>query len=184
MRIIYSLKINTKSRLIYNDKFQFIKHYNNPRQTIKNLSGIIICLLQSSFLSVGAFCERPRANRRACSDVRPYRVSGDFSAKNISLSVGAVFCRSVSFWACRTFPSEIPSALCLTLLCSSTSLRSAQDDTTEKHEAKPSGISERLRRAVQFVKMSRPIYFSPFLWYNTTNRSTWIWWTEVLQWKK
>ena len=39
----------------------------------------------------------------------------------------------------------------MTLLCSSTSLRSAQDDTTEKHEAKPSGISERLRRAVQFV---------------------------------
>ena len=62
------------------------------------------------------------------------------------------FCRSVSFWACRPFPSKIPSALCLTLLCSSTSLRSAQDDTTEKHEAKPSGISERLRRAVQFVK--------------------------------
>ena len=34
----------------------------------------------------------------------------------------------------------------MTLLRSSTSLRSAQDDTTEKHEAKPSGISERLRR--------------------------------------
>ena len=77
---------------------------------------------------------------------------GLFRYKTALTSVGAVFCRSVSFWACRTFPSEIPSALCLTLLCSSTSLRSAQDDTTEKHEAKPSGISERFRRAVQFVK--------------------------------
>ena len=34
----------------------------------------------------------------------------------------------------RAFPSQIPSALRLTLLRSSTSLRSVQDDTTEKHE--------------------------------------------------
>ena len=67
---------------------------NIPRQTIKNLSGIIICLLQSSFLSVGAFCERPRANA-----VRPYRVWGNFSDKDNTRSVRAFFICAFSYYS-------------------------------------------------------------------------------------
>ena len=64
---------NTKAKLA-------IKQNKKTPTDLENLSGLIICLVQSSFLSVGAFFERPQANT-----VRPYRVSGDFSAKNISL---------------------------------------------------------------------------------------------------
>ena len=42
--------------------------------------GVNLCFLHIKFfLSAGAFFEHPRANT-----VRPYRVSGDFSAKNIT----------------------------------------------------------------------------------------------------
>ena len=54
--------------------------------------GVNLCFLHIKFrLSVGAFFERPQANRRACSDVRPYRVSGDFSDKDNTHSDGGSF---------------------------------------------------------------------------------------------
>ena len=41
-------------------------------------------------LSVGETCGLPRANRRACSDVRPYRALGKLPYENLPLS--GVFC--------------------------------------------------------------------------------------------
>ena len=60
----------------------YIRVQTAPTDVLKNLSGLSLCFLRIKYcLSVGAFFERPRANRRACSDVRPYRVLDNFSAK-------------------------------------------------------------------------------------------------------
>jgi len=70
----------------------YIREQTAPTDVLKNLSGLSLCFLRIKYcLSVGAFFERPRANRRACSDVRPYRVLGDFSDKDITLSVLCFF---------------------------------------------------------------------------------------------
>ena len=74
------------------DKSNLSSRTNRTPTDFQDLSALIICLLRIKFrLSVGETCGLPRANRRACSDVRPYRVLDNFSANFARPLGGAPF---------------------------------------------------------------------------------------------